>query len=179
MTIPYGGHSFSDGDWIEAIDIQRYSLFHDVPPRVSIDPLGLLSESVGWDSLVSNASQIYGYARWSAGSVNDYLAQNVTLGKGTWTLEMMYTSVNYGGQVTFKFYDGTTETPVGDSPYNGSASIIDTYDSIEDFNLRSQITGIVIPRNGIYRLKAIVEGKNASSDGYQVGMQRLTLWRTD
>ena len=100
----------------------------------------------------------------SAGVQNDYLEYKVYLVPGTYTLMLVHHKNTSGGIVDIQL-DGA------------SIGSIDFYASLT-WNVRTEITDIVITEAGLKTLKFLMSTKNASSSSYTFYMVQGALWRT-
>ncbi len=142
------------------------------PKRIDICPWGFwFSENtaVGTPSrLVVSAALSGGYLTTSSNqtSAGTYREYKVPLHDGTWTLDIIYTSVNSAGIVDTSL----------------SGTIIDNdrdmYSSGSVQNVVASITGINISTSNIYTLRSEVVSKNPSSSFYGMRLQWYTFKRT-
>lgn len=98
-------------------------------------------------------------------NLNDFIAWDVPLTAGTWTVTVLHDKDVNRGIATVTF-DATT------------VGTIDTYNGSTVQNAATQITGIVVGADAIVRLKFAVLSKNASSSSYIFTPQHITLTRT-
>lgn len=125
----------------------------------------------------------------------------VSIGQGTWVLSFdagkylggafWNSSATDGDNVSYKVYlDAGTYTLLISGNTWPHAGITDIYlDAVEiasfDWyadpvvkNVRQLQTGITVASSGIYTLKIQLDGKHASSNGYQFLPSYIALWRT-
>lgn len=97
---------------------------------------------------------------------NDYIAFDLILAAGTWSLELVGPTQNNAGIITVEI-DGVATGGTADF-YSSSAQSYDHF-----FNI-----SFTVATGGKHRLTLIVATKNASSSGYQLGLQMANLQRT-
>jgi hypothetical protein len=120
-----------------------------------------------WDTIAMDASAMYGaFKRTDNTNQNNEINFDVSLSAGTWTVELCHTTANNVGIYT---------VTVGDV----AAGTVDGYSAGTTYNIRSQLTGIIVPQAGVHRLKLKMATKNASSSAYRGQIQNLQLRRTD
>ena len=133
---------------------------------VDLDVFMTASAHTNWNSLVTSASFVYNAAKQSSGAQNDEINFEVTLSAGTWTYEQMHSTGNNRGVYT---------VTLGDI----SAGTIDGYDAAANvYNVFGTLTGIQIPKTGVYRLKLKMASKNAASSNYFGVLNHIQLRRT-
>lgn len=94
----------------------------------------------------------------------DYMEWFVNLSAGTYTLTVVYRQATTSPIVDYKL-DGVT------------VATVDQYGTLTD-NVVAAATGIVVAADGNYTLRALVNGKNASSTDYWMQTKTVTLTRT-
>lgn len=134
--------------------------------HIEIIPPSYISIGQGtWVFTTSAANWFYGALTHTPANDGDNLSWKVYLAAGTYTLFIMNTTSNTMGIIDFDI-DAV------------EVASFDLYTVGLVHNARRTETGIVIASSGLYTLKLRVDGKNASSGGYNVWQQLITLWRT-
>jgi len=100
-----------------------------------------------------------------SGVLNDYMAWDVPLTAGTWTVTLLHKTENTNGIYTLKL--GTT-----------TVGTIDGYSASATGNVASQVTGIAVGVNATVRFSVNMASKNGSSSGYKLQLQHISLDRT-
>jgi hypothetical protein len=152
VTIPGGG----GGGGISGVDADTVNIWGD--------PISSTNLIVG-----TSSSVIFGGFRELSAQNAEVVWRIGPLATGTWKVSLMHSRSTDRGIATFAFStDASSWTVVG---------TIDAYNSSASHNSISTVTGISVS-SAISYLRITMSTKNASSSGYRLLMQALSLSRT-
>lgn len=117
-----------------------------------------------WSTGVQASAVGNGYLS-SAGALNDDVRFKLSLAAGTYTVTVAYTKTTGAG---------ITTVSLGGS----SLGTIDQYNGSNQFNQSASFTGVTVAGTGSIILDFKTTGKNASSSGYAIRIQWVTIQRT-
>lgn len=139
---------------------------HALGGNIVILPAAYSSIGQGtWIIITSPDQWRYGSMYNSSHTDGDNISFKVYLPKGTYTLWIMDATTNNEG--------------IADVDINGTeVASFDWYSASLTNNVIKSQASIAIATTGLYTLKYRVDGKNASSSDYYVGIQQIVLWRT-
>ncbi len=171
-----GGSGVPDTEMVclkDAADAYAWTAVENTLPwTIDIDAFPTAVSQVGWDTLSLDALSVHGGFKASSGNQNDEISFDVLFAPGTWTLELLHHKISDTGIYTLSL-DGASLTSLG-----GSANTIDGYAASTTYNVRSQVTGIVIPTQGKRRLKLKMATNNPSSAWFMGRIAGVHLHRT-
>lgn len=103
----------------------------------------------------------------------------VALAAGTYALELHSWSYDATGILKFSLDDGGGLVDIDAAPYNAATAHADTFDALGTLSNKIVMVAddLVIPADGVYTLRATVDGKNASSTGYGTNIVYIALQR--
>jgi acetyl-CoA carboxylase carboxyltransferase component len=106
----------------------------------------------------------------TSSAVNDEANWDIVLPPGTYSMEVQYLTSSSRGIQTWKLDDGAgTFTTLG---------TIDGYSAVATFNLRTKLTGIVVPSSTKRRLKVLMATKNGSASNFLCDITSIAFQRT-
>jgi hypothetical protein len=142
-----------------AITNDKLKWHHDI--NVFMTPIS----HVNWSTNDVNSSMIRNGRKRSSGTQNDEINFDVTLGAGTWDIEILHnTGTNLG------IYSVQLDSV--------EVGTIDGYSGASVYNVRSSVTGVSVATAGKKRLKLKMATKNASSSSYYGSISHIQLRRT-
>lgn len=136
-----------------------------LPWTISIDVFPTPKSNMNWDTLSLWATYVHTYGKSSDGTQNAEITWDLVLAAGTWALELIHQKNVNCGIYSIQF----------DSVEKGT---IDGYAASGEDNVRSSITGIVVPTTSKIELKLKMSTKHASSSAYVGRISGLRLIRT-
>lgn len=125
-------------------------------------------DSVGageFSTVITTSAALNHHLSNNTPQVNDNISYKSYLAKGTYTLKLLTATVNYGAIIGVNIDDDEKGT-------------IDTYSAGLVYNVKKEITDIVISSSGLKTIKLNVNGKHASSTDYQMYIHAIELVRT-
>lgn len=136
------------------------------PWIVDIDPfLPPSATSYAYGISIDTTNLYNGRMTYGDGTINQWVAWDIPLSAGTWTLEVIYLTM--------------ANRPIATVSIDGvSVASYDGYSATNVPNVFVSFPGIKVRRSGVQRLQFTATSKNASSGGYYLGFQHIRLLRT-
>ena len=136
-----------------------------LPWTIFIDVFPTAKSNVNWDTITATGLTIHYAYKQSSGTQNDSIAWDVVLAAGTWLIELLHDKHEDRGILSIQL----------DSVEKGT---IDFYNSERILNVRTSLSGIVIPLTTKKELKLKMTTKNGSSSGWSASIGGILLQRT-
>lgn len=137
-----------------------------LPHRVDIIPWAGTQYAVSTAiTRTQGSTYLGGGLAYTGTTINNYAEYLVALAAGTWSITTIHTTAADGGISTVSI-DGA------------SVGTFDLYSAGTVGNVVTPITGVVIPADGIYKLRFTAASKAGASSAYAQRMQLHTLQRT-
>jgi hypothetical protein len=133
---------------------------------VDVDVLMTAVSHINWNQLNVDNLAIYNGYKLSTVAQNNEINYDISLSAGTWDIELLHVTGANQGIYTITLDDIACGT-------------IDGYSAGTAYNVRTSLTGVIVPDPRVYRLKLKMATKNASSANYQGLIQHIQLRRTD
>lgn len=137
------------------------------PAHIDIVPWGNVKATSGGMTRGQSSVYLTGGIAASAATVDNYMAWDVPLVAGTWTVTIGYYKDTNKGVITASL-DGVDLSPT-----------VDGYAAASSFNTVAQWTGVSVASGGVKEFRLRSASKNASSSAYGVSVSYITFTNTD
>ena len=136
-----------------------------LPWLIHVDPIDAYKAHTNFDTKSYSSVRFMGGYVGSSGAQNAERTWDVTLAKGTWTIQLIYMKDGTAG--VFSVQIDTVEV-----------GTVDAYNAVNSYNNVSDVTGIAVASTGKKELKLKMATKHASASSYVGNVQSITLLRT-
>ena len=133
-----------------------------------VTPIG----ASNWAVVTRSTLVMFSSYRNNNNGQNSYIEYDIALAAGTYSFEFVHMRTANNG-IYHVTIDGAAPTT-----YGGDADTFDGYAASDTADVRSTITGVVLPTAKTYRVRLTIASKNASSGNYGARLQGLAWSKT-